>query len=205
MTSSESTIATVRFCIENGIPLDEIANRFDSSAIRTAEDMVSREDRWAEKMRRAEEYRIQKGLLEGERIARMNEKVAERSGRSPYMDWREAGYTKEPDGRGWTRFLVRSRDEFTCQDCGEQRPPKECGKGKKYAKSHDVHHLNGMCGKKSRGYDSVKDMDKLITLCHSCHFRRHDFSEKGKQAMSGTRTKKTPVARRSFLDRLLSR
>ena len=79
-------------------------------------------------------------------------------------------------GRDRTRFLVRLRDNFTCIDCGEKRPPSECGIGKKYKKSFDVHHINGKCGKKSHGYDSTKDLEGLITLCHQCHFNRHDHS-----------------------------
>ena len=82
-------------------------------------------------------------------------------------------------GRERTRFAVRWRDNFICQDCKEQRTPEdvlnhnkklETLKGR--IKSFDVHHLNGMCGKKSRDYDPMKDIDKLVTLCHRCHFNR---------------------------------
>lgn len=83
-------------------------------------------------------------------------------------------HNKSSDGRGRTRMLVRKRDDFTCQLCRDRRTPEQ-------AKEHgkrlfDVHHLNGMCGKKSRGYDRVKDMSGLITLCHKCHFNRHDWN-----------------------------
>ncbi len=37
----------------------------------------------------------------------------------------------------------------------------------------DVHHLNGLCGKKSKGYDSPKDIGGLITYCHKCHLGNH--------------------------------
>jgi transposase-like protein len=71
-------------------------------------------------------------------------------------------------GRELTRFKVRERDNFTCQDCGK--------KWKEGERHFDVHHLNGMCGKKSRGYDKLEDMDGLVTLCHKCHFNRHDWA-----------------------------
>ncbi len=79
-------------------------------------------------------------------------------------------------GRERTRVLVRMRDDFTCQDCGAIRLPTECGNGKKYKRSFDVHHTNGECGKKSRAYDKTSDLSGMITLCHKCHFNRHDRS-----------------------------
>lgn len=79
-------------------------------------------------------------------------------------------------GRGRPRMMVRIRDNFTCQECGAVRIPQECGIGKKYQKSLDVHHIEGQCGKNSRGYDSTKDLSKMITLCHSCHYNRHDHT-----------------------------
>lgn len=80
-------------------------------------------------------------------------------------------------GRDAARYLCRLRDKFSCQECGEVRLPKNCGKGKKFEMSLDVHHINGECGKKSRGYDSTKDISGLITLCHRCHSNRHDHSK----------------------------
>lgn len=65
------------------------------------------------------------------------------------------------EGRDLTRHLVRLRDKNSCRICG-----------KKWEKGNirfDIHHLNGECGKNSRGYDSIKDMNGLITLCHKCH------------------------------------
>lgn len=67
-------------------------------------------------------------------------------------------------GRDRVRELVRCRDKHTCQDCfkiwkvGERR--------------FDIHHLGGLCGKRSKSYDKLKDKDNLITLCHKCHFNR---------------------------------
>jgi len=88
-------------------------------------------------------------------------------------------------GRNYTRSLVRIRDKYTCQNCGFVRTEKEvlshnCKiKGLKgRIKNLDVHHINGLCGKNSRGVDSVNDMDILITLCHKCHYNRHDRSKK---------------------------
>lgn len=41
--------------------------------------------------------------------------------------------------------------------------------------------------KKSKGYD--KDIKDLITLCHKCHYNRHDRSEKIDNLNSGGRHK----------------
>lgn len=65
-------------------------------------------------------------------------------------------------GRDYIRELVRIRDKHTCQTCGLIWNAKW--------KRFDVHHLNGLCGKKSKSCDRKKDMDGLITLCHRCHF-----------------------------------
>lgn len=73
-------------------------------------------------------------------------------------------------GREYTRSLVRERDNYQCQDCGRIRTPKRAKKLDK--RMFDVHHLNGLCGKKSHKYDRVSDMFNLITLCHKCHFNR---------------------------------
>lgn len=85
-------------------------------------------------------------------------------------------------GRDRIRSLVRIRDKHTCQDCGFVRTPEDVQKVnsvlttlKGKMKSLDVHHLNGVCGKKSLGYDSYKEIEGLITLCHKCHYSRHDF------------------------------
>lgn len=76
-------------------------------------------------------------------------------------------------GRGRTRNLVRQRDNFTCQECGLVRTPRQAKEQRK--RLFDVHHLNGLCGKKSKGYDKVSEIDGLITLCHKCHYNRHDW------------------------------
>ncbi len=88
-------------------------------------------------------------------------------------------------GRERTRVLVRIRDGFTCQSCGDFRSPlmvqdynKKLKTEKGKIKSFDVHHLNGECGKNSRGYDDVESLDGLVTLCHKCHFGHHQFSQK---------------------------
>jgi len=74
------------------------------------------------------------------------------------------------EGRDGIREQVRNRDNYICQSCGKQ--------WKKGQRRFDIHHLNGQCGKKSRRYDKKKDMDNLITLCHKCHYGRHDFSKR---------------------------
>lgn len=78
------------------------------------------------------------------------------------------------EGRELTRYKVRERDSFTCQSCGKA--------WKEGSRHFDVHHLNGLCGTKSRGYDKSAQsvIDTLITLCHKCHFNRHDWAGKKK-------------------------
>ena len=86
-----------------------------------------------------------------------------------------------PAGRDRTRFLVRVRDNFTCQDCGLRRSPLQAKRAGR--RLFDVHHLGGVCGKKSRGYDKVSDMPTLVTLCHRCHFNRHDWAGRNSDFM----------------------
>ena len=71
-------------------------------------------------------------------------------------------------GNSRVRYLARMRDNFTCQACGLI--------WEKGQRQFDCHHLDGLCGKKSKGYDKIGEIGKLITLCHKCHFNRHDHS-----------------------------
>jgi len=89
-------------------------------------------------------------------------------------------------GRGRARMFVRIRDGFKCKSCGDVRTVidvenfnKKIKKGvlSGRKKLHDVHHLNGQCGKNSRGYDSTSDLSGMITLCHKCHYNHHQFSK----------------------------
>lgn len=77
---------------------------------------------------------------------------------------------KRLTGRDYVRELVRVRDGHRCQTCGKQKKPD--------GKRLDVHHLNGLCGKRTKKCDKVADMPGLITLCHKCHFAHHQFSTK---------------------------
>jgi hypothetical protein len=63
-------------------------------------------------------------------------------------------------GRDYTRELVRQRDKRTCQMCHRV--------WKKGERRFDVHHIYE-CGSKSMAYDSVVDIDNMITYCHRCH------------------------------------
>lgn len=75
-------------------------------------------------------------------------------------------------GRDYVREKVRERDKRTCQN-------KECGKKwEEGMRRFDVHHLNGLCGKKSQKYDRISEMDGLITLCHKCHLSLHVNKDK---------------------------
>ena len=82
-------------------------------------------------------------------------------------------------GRDHTRMIVRFRDRFTCQVCGKRRTPLQAKNTKK--RLFDVHHLNGLCGKKSKGYDRASDTKGLITVCHKCHYNLPEHKCKTKQ------------------------
>lgn len=75
-------------------------------------------------------------------------------------------------GRERTREARRIRDGHTCQMCGKMKLP-----GKRRL---DIHHLRGVCGKKSRSYDKLEELDNLITLCHKCHFNMPDHTIKAR-------------------------
>lgn len=95
----------------------------------------------------------------------------ERNAKSIYLN---QIFSNEPawrqEGRERIRMMVRYRDNFTCQSCHK--------KWKKGMRHFDVHHLNGLCGKKSKGYDSVLSMNGLITLCHKCHYNHPEHSSR---------------------------
>lgn len=74
------------------------------------------------------------------------------------------------EGQDWVREIARIRDKHTCQKCF-----KVWCKG---SRRFDVHHLNGNCGKKSRSYDKLKDIDSLTTLCHKCHLNLDEVVKK---------------------------
>lgn len=73
-------------------------------------------------------------------------------------------------GKDRTREVVRLRDEHTCQMC------KKVWKESTSKRRFDVHHLGGLCGKKSRKYDRLSEIDGLITLCHKCHYNHPEHS-----------------------------
>lgn len=73
------------------------------------------------------------------------------------------------EGRDRTREIARRRDNHQCQSCFK--------KWRSGMRRFDVHHLNGLCGKRSLSYDKVADVDGLITLCHKCHFNHPEHSQ----------------------------
>ena len=81
------------------------------------------------------------------------------------VPWEETGTSR-------TREMVRVRDNHTCQMCG-----KKWVVGKR---RFDVHHLNGLCGKKSKKYDKISEINGLITLCHKCHYTHPEHSSRHK-------------------------
>jgi predicted transcriptional regulator len=78
-------------------------------------------------------------------------------------------------GRERIRYQVRARDNFTCTVCH-----KKWVEGTRH---FDVHHLNGLCGKKSRGYDKSSEKDGLITVCHKCHYNHPEHTIQRKKRL----------------------
>ncbi|MFS3940955.1 HNH endonuclease [Bacillus subtilis] len=58
------------------------------------------------------------------------------------------------------RALVLQRDSYMCQDCY---------KDKKLTQADMVHHIEEYADNPDRGLD----MDNLVSLCNSCHNKRH--------------------------------
>jgi len=58
---------------------------------------------------------------------------------------------------------IRERDDFTCQDCGEEEGSQKL----------DIHHIDGDIENESEG--------NLVTLCRSCHIRRHRLQEQSEE------------------------
>lgn len=97
-------------------------------------------------------------------------------------------------GRERARMMVRIRDSFTCQDCGAVRIPESVQRNNRRKKTlkgrtklFDVHHIKGLCGKKSTGYDSTVDLSGMITLCHKCHYNRPEHTDRKKQGLPPAR------------------
>lgn len=98
--------------------------------------------------------------------------------------------------RACSKILAKSWDRLFCKGCvialrplsGRDRAReiiriragRQCDKCKRYWKPGtrrlDVHHLSGLCGKKSRSYDSSKDRSKYRVLHHACHMSIHRHS-----------------------------
>ena len=79
------------------------------------------------------------------------------------IEYKKVHYWNSVD---YVREIVRQRDKHTCQKCGL--------KWKVGMRKLDVHHLvpemNGRSHEKGISKYDRANMDKLITLCHRCHF-----------------------------------
>lgn len=96
-------------------------------------------------------------------------------------------------GMDRTREIVRIRDHHTCQSCGNVWVYGQ--------RRFDIHHLNGNCGKFSTSYDSVLDIDGLVTLCHKCHMNLESVREKIANK-SSPRPNKATDYRRKYWEKL---
>lgn len=88
-------------------------------------------------------------------------------------------------GRDKIRELVRIRDKYTCIKCG-----KIWVEG---SRRFDVHHLDPeQEGKKARGEGCTKydkeNMDKMITVCHKCHYNLDVVKNKISIALRGRKS-----------------
>lgn len=95
-------------------------------------------------------------------------------------------------GRDLNREKARLRDNHKCQRCGK--------KWKIGTRRFDIHHLKGLCGKKSRGYD--KGISYLITYCHACHLSLHSVRSKMRKAYRKRTFGLEMVKRRSLVVQL---
>jgi hypothetical protein len=89
-------------------------------------------------------------------------------------------------GRERTRYIARHMNKWKCQDCGLVRTPEMCAQNN--LRMLDIHHINGLCGKRSKHYDRIEDIKNLVTLCHKCHFNRPEHACKKKKRGSGQLT-----------------
>lgn len=77
-------------------------------------------------------------------------------------------------GREFLKEVVRKRDNWTCQICGKKWEEGE--------RSLDVHHLDEeLEGKNGLKYESCKNIDRMITLCHRCHLGLESVRNKMKR------------------------
>jgi len=80
---------------------------------------------------------------------------------------------KKLEGREYNREKIRIRDKHTCQICGKNWEDGQ--------RRFDVHHID--CIKeKTRQYDTLKEWDNLITLCHKCHLNLPEHKKTMKNA-----------------------
>ena len=73
-------------------------------------------------------------------------------------------------GRDYWREWVRIRDKQTCQKCGK--------KWRKGERRLDIHHLKGLCGRKTRLYYHRSEAKNLQTICHFCHLNLPEVRDK---------------------------
>jgi len=66
-------------------------------------------------------------------------------------------------GPNWTeqRLKALERDSYACQDCGISDDWM------------DVHHITPRSEFDTSEWKAMNDISNLVTLCHSCHARRH--------------------------------
>jgi DEAD/DEAH box helicase domain-containing protein len=95
-------------------------------------------------------------------------------------DLREAGAWKnDPNdyGKGWPqlRDVVRARDEFVCQVCGQPENGKQ----------HDVHHRQPF--RQFASPAEANRMNNLVTLCPACH-RKAEANVRMRSGLAGLAT-----------------
>lgn len=86
------------------------------------------------------------------------------------------------EGRSFLREVVRKRDNYTCQICGQ--------KWVTGTRRFDVHHIDeSIEGEKAFVYKNNKDFEKMITLCHKCHLNLEQVRKKIKKGVVDNLTK----------------
>jgi len=70
---------------------------------------------------------------------------------------------------GGRDLLTLQRDDYRCMDCGDRQ-------GTAHGDRLDVHHVDGTGH--STGLASNNDLSNLVSLCRSCHRKRHQAMDR---------------------------
>lgn len=92
---------------------------------------------------------------------------------SDHGNWK-GGHGGYRDTQAWKelRTLIQRRDKWTCQHCGDHNHKL---RGERI--QLEVHHIVSVCEAPALASDPFN----LITLCHDCHTKTHNYGSKGRK------------------------